>query len=77
MSLVTKRFANSEDLDLVRLDYSFGDSNRLYAMAVADEFLLSQGTVSCFVRKCIACNLLGYECETNEQVDQNTEEGEE
>ena len=74
---VTKRFATSEDLDLVRLDYSFGDSSRLYAMAMADEFLLSQGTVSCFVRKCIACNLLGYECEINEPVDQDTEEGEE
>ena len=74
---VTKRFATSEDLDIVRLDYSFGDSSRLYAMAVADEFLLSQGTVSCFVRKCIACNLLGYECETDELVDQDIEEGEE
>ena len=73
---VTKRFANSEDLDLVRLDYSFGDSSRLYAMAVADDFLLSQGTVSCFVRKCIACNLLGYE-DDNNQPKQTDEEGEE
>ena len=73
---VTKRFANSEDLDLVRLDYSFGDSSRLYAMAVADDFLLSQGTVSCFVRKCIACNLLGYEDDDNKQ-EPTDEEGEE
>ena len=75
---VTKRFATSEDLDLVRLDYSFGDSSRLYAMALADEFLLSQGTVSCFVRKCVACNLLGYSDGTEEEsVEPAIEEGEE
>lgn len=76
---VTNKFVASEDLELVRLDYSFGDSTRLYAMALADEYLLSNETVSCFVRKCIAYTLLGYSDGTEEEAVEETvvEEGEE